>query len=532
MLVLQQYLLLKITRSGDVIDNKNTNTVSQNTQTNNSNVEDDGLGITADDTYKGNPIEIKRKSSSEGEKSEYGMSKITVNYVQISGLKDKSIESKINNEIAATVSNLKDEYKDKVNMLNINALCTANFENVLSVRIDLFAELENEEYISKYYGLNYNLANGDEISFKDVFTSNAAIKSILSKSAYDSLIVKTVGGDSVTLYDDPLLEGDEDYNANIDFDPVSPKKFSNVEDEVFKIMSYYSSGKEIQFSFSPSNVYAYINDTAIKIPMKHYLNQIAIYNRYKSNEDIYDGSYSDYIENNAIPVLLPINNSGVQLNYDTYDGTSGISYVNAKKYDDNFIWIQASASYDDEIGDMVFDEEKIAKSVSKINEVIKDFNSREHNSFISIAIFQEPYFHNSQSEGDFYISVSETANDDIKDIATKMIRYYQGLYNFDDSYYGDEHGEIYYEYVYYKDTNSWKRFDENTVPEPSTTTIDNNTDNNVSQTQTNDLGNQTVSNQEEDSTTANETIENDGEADNPEETNEVNSSTMDNTIIE
>lgn len=385
----------------------------------------------------------------------------------------------------------------------------------------MLAELKDEEYVDKYYGLNYNLANGEDIVFKDIFTSNAAIKSILSKSAYDTLIVKTVGGESATVDDDPLLKGDKDYNANIEYDPASPKQFSNVEDDVFKIMSYYNSGKKIEFSFSTSNIYAYINDVVVKIPMKNYLNQIAIYNRYKANNDIYDGSYSDYMENNEIPVLLPINNTGVQLDYYTYEGTSGVSYVNAKKYGDNFIWIQASASYDDEIGAMVFDNDKVKKCVSKINEMIKDFNSKGSNGYMMISIHQEPYYHNGLSEGDFYISVTETTDDNTNDIALKMIRYYQGLYTFDDDYYSTDHGESYYDFVYYKDTNSWKRFDENTVPEQDTNTNETIEDDTV-ENQTNDQNNQS-----EGSTSTNEVIENNGE-----EINETNNPVVNNTITE
>ena len=332
------FLILKSNNAKGIQDI--TNIVSETINKDSENViSDDGLGLQSlNETYKKNNLKIKKVKFTDGNKNSEGVYQLEGNYIEIDGLKDKEIQQKINENIKNKITTWYTQ-EDLKGTVQIDTNCTANFANVLS--IEAYKNSSNNTNVN-YIGINIDLSTGNEIKFKELFTQNAGIKNILSKSVYDSLITDaTAGEDADSISDEPDFSknGQDDtfYDENSTNKKEREQKYSEIEDKVFKILSYYNSGNELEFSFSPRCIYVYKENTRIQINMKKYYNQIAIYNKFKTNSDIYDGRYeSEYIlKNDNIPVFTPSNDLNVTP--DIIKEPVVVKYVNIIKVSDNLL---------------------------------------------------------------------------------------------------------------------------------------------------------------------------------------------------
>lgn len=99
----------------------------------------------------------------------------------ISGLKDKSVEEIINNQIKEAASRLYDVSPERD---NVNMTITANYYNILSFYISQYDDkIRNNQY--EYF--TFDLNTGNELSFDNLFPSNINLSSLLFKSFYDEL---------------------------------------------------------------------------------------------------------------------------------------------------------------------------------------------------------------------------------------------------------------------------------------------------------------------------------------------------------
>lgn len=368
-----------------------TNIVSEVINENSETViADDGLGLKSlDETYKENRLKISSIDFTEGSKNSDGNYKLEGNYIQIDGLKDKDIEQKINENIKNKITTwyTQDELKNNV---SIYTSCTANFANVLSIESCKYSYGSDYANID-YMGINIDLSTGNEIKFKDLFTQNAGIKNILSKSAYDSLAVDAVGSDAEGISDEPDFSEDgkdDSFYGETESDKTErEQRYSEIEDKVFKILSFYNNGGEFEFSFSPRCIYIYKEDTKIQINMKKYYNQIAIYNRFKEKSDIYDGQYEnqDVIKNENIPVFISTNDSNVKADVVTGSDPIHIDYINVLKVSDNLLCniIILNNNLDD---DSANSKEYLTKFKEVINQEIEQYKNLDDNNVRYIQI--------------------------------------------------------------------------------------------------------------------------------------------------
>ena len=266
------------------------NTKSQTSKI--STVTDDGLGIKAlTETYDENSLKINNVYDAAGPlvQSYYGNSstqKISIHYITIEGLRDKSIETKINNEIHDLVYNsfsINDLENDDIYNMYIETYCTANFGNVISVYVYVSTNYIDNAHSSKYYCLNYDLTTGNHLQFKDLFT-NSSLKNALIQPVYDYVL-------STHYYD---TEEDDDkygYTDQIDLNRID---LSMVEDETYILVNKILSNIDnITFSFTPSDITIFnLNDSPIYLRMDSIYKSIAIYNRYKTSNSIFDGTYT------------------------------------------------------------------------------------------------------------------------------------------------------------------------------------------------------------------------------------------------
>lgn len=374
------FLILKSNDAKSIQDI--TNIVSETINKDSENViPDDGLGLQSlNETYKKNDLKIKKVKFTDGKKNSEGVYQLEGNYIEIDGLKDTEIQQKINENIKNKITTwyTQEELKGTV---EINANCTANFANVLS--IEAYKSSNNYTDID-FIGINIDLSTGNEIKFNDLFTQNAGIKNILSKSAYDSFIIDaTAGGDADSISDEPDFSknGQDDtfYSESSADQKEREQRYSQIEDEVFKILSYYNSGNELEFSFSPRCIYVYKENTRIKINMKKYYNQIAIYNRFKNNSEIYNGQYeSGYIlKNDNIPVFTPSNDLNVTP--DVVKEAIVIKYANIIRVSDNLLCniIVTQNSFIDE--DSQYAELYLTKVRDIVNEKMDQYKNLNDN---------------------------------------------------------------------------------------------------------------------------------------------------------
>lgn len=204
--------------------------------------------------YYTNNLKIIEKKYTEGDMiTEYGYTRypIEVNYVEIDGLKDKNIQDKINKEVKDTAFSLISEGEE---IVRINSYVRGNFSNVLSISIyGAYSRVH----------LNYDLTTGNQIKFEECFTENANIKSTLQNCLYDE-----------------LTNNDYEYYAYEETAFEAMYKFSKND------FSYYVYDDSIIVSFDLDY------ELLISIPLEKYYNEIAIFNRFVTDESIFTEEYN------------------------------------------------------------------------------------------------------------------------------------------------------------------------------------------------------------------------------------------------
>ena len=219
-------------------------------------IEKDVSGIDLKGTYNQNDLKIEEKSITQ--------EKVEIRYAQISGLKNKKIEEKINKEIERAALNCyQKQVKDLDKVINVYVSMwnTANFANTIAFELSYIAKTDDysDDYYQGLQTLNYDLNTGNRITIDQVFTSDAPIENILRKSIYYDLISRKA----------------ED---NLAGDLVVPD-YGNIEDEIIRIINLYKRGKITEFSYNPMEIILfYDEDEAVFIKMKDFAEYIAIYN--------------------------------------------------------------------------------------------------------------------------------------------------------------------------------------------------------------------------------------------------------------
>ena len=230
--------------------------------------EKDVPGIDLKGTYNQNDLKIEEKSVTQ--------EKVEIRYLQISGLKNKTIENKINKEIEIFALNCyKDEITDLDEVINISVSMyeAANFANTISFQLSYIAKIDDDDdgFYQGFQGINYDLNTGEKITIDKLFTSDAPIENILRRSVYYSFV-------SCEIEDN--LAGD-----------LVITDYGDIEDDIAKIINLYKKGKIEKFYYTPSSInICYKENQIISIDMKDFSEYIAIYNRYLSDESLYESS--------------------------------------------------------------------------------------------------------------------------------------------------------------------------------------------------------------------------------------------------
>ncbi len=215
-------------------------------------------GIDLYGTYDQNDILIKDKTSN------YNGLKITVPVIE--GLKNNEIEQKINNSIELKIMDLVDEtgFSGDVEV-GSHYDNMSNFANVISLTYDIY----NDDF-SKWNGiyLNYNLVNGNEIKFEELFTSSTDVLDIVKKGIYKGMVLQT---NSEYLYGEDT-ETEEFFDDNMYMNEVNS----------------FMNNKDKQYYFTPSYLYFKTDKIATEIDFIDIADKVAIYNRFLTNNSLYE----------------------------------------------------------------------------------------------------------------------------------------------------------------------------------------------------------------------------------------------------
>ncbi len=247
-----------------------TQNVINNEESQNTNVIETGIDLYG--TYNQNDLIIKDLIET--------FSGDEIKIPQIDGLKNKSIQEKINKEIydscfeflnnieiiddgtQTDIENFDSEIIEQPTYQTSYEVM-ANFSNVIS--INYIVNMSNN---FKRVHFNYNLVTGEKLKFEDLFVKDADIIGIVRKSFADRI--------SSDNYWENAMEGD--YIASYD------------ENELYKIVRGFMDNEDKDFMFSPTMIYIYFNNSGTNFKMIDIADSISIYTKYLTDENIYENS--------------------------------------------------------------------------------------------------------------------------------------------------------------------------------------------------------------------------------------------------
>lgn len=317
------------------IEEKNEETVGKTLK---ETKEKDVPGIDINGTYNQNDLKIEEKSVTK--------EKVEIRYLQISGLKNKTIENKINKEIEILALNC---YKDKIKDLNevinvsINMWELSNFANTISFELSYMAKIDDDDdgvYLG-IKGINYDLNTGEEITIDEIFTSDVPIEDVLRQSAYNSLMSCTI---------DTNLIGE-----------LIVSDYGDIEDDIAELIYSYKKGKITNFCYSPIDItIIYDNIHSINIDMEDFAEYIAIYNRYLSEDSLFES------EDIGMKNVYTLTNRRKDALY----------YTNYQNEDNYFIEISIDfqCTEDDEFAKMIAQNKiiEIEKEIEKVKQKVRE----------------------------------------------------------------------------------------------------------------------------------------------------------------
>ena len=170
----------------------------------------------------------------------------------ISGLKDKNVQKKINDVIKSN-----------------KGQTGSSYNNVLSIQYYSYEARNNDWF------LNFRLDTGEELKFEELFTSDADISKILSFGIYE-----TMAWDACEPMENGVKYCDDMNTTKIDY--------AAIEDETFRLLSYYKANGVKDFGISDGYIWFKIDKEWFKTYIGDFYKDVAVYNRFKANASIYE----------------------------------------------------------------------------------------------------------------------------------------------------------------------------------------------------------------------------------------------------
>lgn len=235
--------------------------------------------------YKNNNLKINTEQQNIESETDVNSGQstpiIATSKFEIQGLKNKTVQNNINNEIKGII----DFYKEHNCITKIEA--SANFADVLSIHI-WASSLDTTNPAYRSLGLNYRLDNGEKLQFQDLFNTK---------------------GDARVALRESLEKKIETYSKDLTKYTTSQK----MQGLDIKELGDFDNNKNYDFSFGPDRITIYNigqdTDTAdvrhLTIQLSDYADKLAIFTKYVSKEYLYEnennteGNNTNAVENQA-----------------------------------------------------------------------------------------------------------------------------------------------------------------------------------------------------------------------------------------
>ncbi len=281
-----------IINSEEKLDEENVTT------SNDSNIVSDSLEengyVDTEQRYIENKLWISDYCTSSGEN-------LVCKSIRISGLKDKTIEKKINDDIEKYENEFKNlvyerqkEEGESYHDYYVKGEVKANFSNVLSILMSVCG-YASYEYLG-IKGLNYDLTTGNELKIEDIFLPSVDTDMYAEEKIYrwrmnrDSKEIpkETISFEGMT--EDEIMSYVMDIHYRVDnFGEAKyigyVKKYKNSEKEFvftpeqlemyckYKIVDYYDNG---------------IDNYGVTIPYANHPEEVIIFNKFITEDSIFE----------------------------------------------------------------------------------------------------------------------------------------------------------------------------------------------------------------------------------------------------
>lgn len=258
------------------------NQKSQNSKVEQDKVKGKGVIDLENDTYAINDLDIVRYKENYKD--------MVIEYLQIDGLEDKTIENKINVALKSDPENVIDKALEanKIDKNNFYAggFFISSFSNTLSIYYTITSfsyngEDAEEMLIDEFIPENFDLTTGNKIKLRDIFVENTKGKELFNTNFYKEMIPN---------YTKQELNEDDFY--------LKVKDYNEIEEAMYELVNAFDSGKDIKFVFDEQKV-TLLKEWA-NIYYEDFIDSVAIYNRYKTQKNIFDGNHKKLKD---IPVL-------------------------------------------------------------------------------------------------------------------------------------------------------------------------------------------------------------------------------------
>lgn len=243
----------------------------------------------------------------------------------ISGLKNKTVEEKINNIIKEKAERLYNVSSNGSVIMTV----TANLYNVFSLKMEVWDNASNK---TLYEYLTVDLNTGDELTFDNLFSPGISLSSILAKSFYDDLSTsikfdrlnasralsnEASNPDPSTCMVMYCPEPGQTYDDIRELIAEYDSKLANMEETTIITLQNYLSGKKRFYLNSFGPAFVLDDGTVISMELKDNIKYAVYLKNYRSVESLFE---SENIE----PVVFFTETPGI---YNDYYNEEGDKYL-------------------------------------------------------------------------------------------------------------------------------------------------------------------------------------------------------------
>lgn len=221
---------------------------------------------------------------------------VEIKIPQINGLKNKTVENKVNTDIRNRISEIIGKFASNSEVKNVNSYydMTGNFSNVISglwhISYEDTSKHEEEVYI------NYELVNGKRLKLEDFFIKDMDFNTLIRKMVY-----KEIARGEAYYYDKEKQTWMDYIGLGYVESPEYVEHDSDRDEEYLnKIMKRFMKKNEKDFYFSPTQIHIKLDDNDYYdgvgciyhynyyYYLKDIANEVTIYDKYLTKESIYE----------------------------------------------------------------------------------------------------------------------------------------------------------------------------------------------------------------------------------------------------